>query len=80
MQYHKDWVREFLVAIINFGCVFCSFSFLYSCFPLYGVRYIERGQRDAGLALFESESLRWPGYVEFDNVNAKVLTFAAQDR
>lgn len=35
---------------------------------------------DAGYALFESESLKYPGFVEFDDVNAKVLTFSAQDR
>ncbi|KAJ9553307.1 hypothetical protein OSB04_017352 [Centaurea solstitialis] len=27
----------------------------------------------------ESESLKWPGFVEFDDVNGKVLTFSAQD-
>lgn len=32
------------------------------------------------IPLFESESLRWPGFVEFDDVNAKVLTFSATDR
>lgn len=44
------------------------------------VRYIRRGKPDAGFALFESESLKWPGFVEFDDVNGKVLTFSAQDR
>ena len=43
-------------------------------------RYIRRGQPDAGFPLFESESLRWPGFVEFDDVNGKVLTYSAQDR
>lgn len=43
-------------------------------------RYIRRGQPDAGFALFESESLKWPGFVEFDDVNGKVLTYSAQDR
>lgn len=57
-----------------------SFFFLYFCndwvhFP----RYIRRGKPDAGFALFESESLKWPGFVEFDDVNGKVLTFSAQD-
>ncbi|PWA76762.1 hypothetical protein CTI12_AA229960 [Artemisia annua] len=42
--------------------------------------YIRRGMPDAGFALFESESLKWPGFVEFDDVNGKVLTFSAQDR
>lgn len=45
-----------------------------------GDRYIRRGQPDGGFALFESESLKWPGFVEFDDVNGKVLTFSAQDR
>jgi hypothetical protein len=43
-------------------------------------RYIRRVQPDAGFALFESESLKWPGFVEFDDVNGKVLTYSAQDR
>lgn len=44
------------------------------------VRYIRRGKPDAGFPLFESESLNWPGFVEFDDVNGKVLTYSAQDR
>ncbi|GJY36838.1 hypothetical protein Tco_0422216 [Tanacetum coccineum] len=43
------------------------------------IEYIRRAQPDAGFALFESESLKWPGFVEFDDVNGKVLTFSAQD-
>ncbi|XP_039027814.1 uncharacterized protein LOC120161667 [Hibiscus syriacus] len=43
------------------------------------IEYIRRGQPDAGFALFESESLKWPGFVEFDDVNGKVLTYSAQD-
>ncbi|KAJ8633295.1 hypothetical protein MRB53_026631 [Persea americana] len=39
----------------------------------------EGGKPDAGFALFESKSLKWPGFVEFDDVNGKVLTFSAQD-
>nr|GFA15013.1 E3 ubiquitin-protein ligase UPL1-like isoform X1 [Tanacetum cinerariifolium] len=42
-------------------------------------RYIQRGQPDAGFPLIESESLMWPGSVEFDNVNWKMLTYSAQD-
>ncbi|KAI3911490.1 hypothetical protein MKW98_010377 [Papaver atlanticum] len=38
---------------------------------------IQRGKPDAGFALFESESLKWPGFVEFDDVNGKVLTYSA---
>lgn len=43
------------------------------------IEYIQRGKPDAGFALFDSESLKWPGFVEFDDVNGKVLTYAAQD-
>ncbi|XP_047323083.1 uncharacterized protein LOC124926819 [Impatiens glandulifera] len=43
------------------------------------IEYIKRGKPDAGFALFESESLKWPGFVEFDDVNGKVLTYSAQD-
>ena len=30
-----------------------------------------------GFELFETESLRYPGFVEFDDVNGKVLTYSA---
>lgn len=43
-------------------------------------RYIRQGDPDAGFELFESESLKWPGFVEFDDVNGKVLTYSVQDR
>ncbi|KAL3650370.1 hypothetical protein CASFOL_006773 [Castilleja foliolosa] len=43
------------------------------------IEYILRGKPDAGFPLFESESLKWPGFVEFDDVNGKVLTYSAQD-
>ncbi|XP_068664273.1 uncharacterized protein [Aristolochia californica] len=43
------------------------------------IEYIKRNHLDAGFPLFESESLRWPGFVEFDDVNGKVLTYSAQD-
>ncbi|KAG8078297.1 hypothetical protein GUJ93_ZPchr0007g4100 [Zizania palustris] len=43
------------------------------------IEYIRRAKPDAGFPLFETESLRWPGFVEFDDVNGKVLTYSAQD-
>jgi hypothetical protein len=43
------------------------------------IEYIRRGKPDAGFALFESESLKGPGFVESDDVNGKVLTYSAQD-
>eukprot|EP00873_Tetraselmis_striata_P021594 jgi/Tetstr1/441858/TSEL_030069.t1 len=42
--------------------------------------HIRRGAPEQGLPLFGSECLRWPGFVEFDDVNGKVLTYSAQDR
>ncbi|GAQ85168.1 hypothetical protein KFL_002220120 [Klebsormidium nitens] len=44
------------------------------------IEYIRRGLPESGFPLFESESLRWPGFVEFDDVNGKVLTYSAIDR
>ncbi|KAL1503139.1 hypothetical protein AB1Y20_011201 [Prymnesium parvum] len=44
------------------------------------LEYIRRGKPDAGFPLFESESLKWPGFVEFDDVNSKVLTYSAKDK
>lgn len=69
-----------LVSYVNF---FASSVLMY--FSVYSitfmvVRYIRRGKPDAGFPLFESESLNWPGFVEFDDVNGKVLTYSAQDR
>lgn len=46
---------------------------------IYVLRYLRRGKPDAGFPLFQSESLKWPGFVEFDDVNGKVLTYSAQD-
>ncbi|KAG4377837.1 hypothetical protein GLYMA_18G219000v4 [Glycine max] len=43
------------------------------------IEYLRRGKPDAGFPLFQSESLKWPGFVEFDDVNGKVLTYSAQD-
>ncbi|XP_062221785.1 uncharacterized protein LOC133921074 isoform X2 [Phragmites australis] len=43
------------------------------------IEYIRRGQLNDGFPLFETESLKYPGFVEFDDVNGKVLTFSAQD-
>lgn len=41
--------------------------------------HIRKGYLQSGYAIFESESLRWPGFVEFDDVNSKILTFSAED-
>ena len=44
------------------------------------LEYIRRQDAAAGFPLFESESLRYPGFVEFDDVNSKVLTYSAADK
>lgn len=41
--------------------------------------HIRKARLSCGAPIFESESLRWPGFVEFDDVNARVLTFSAED-
>ena len=38
---------------------------------------LRAGVIDTGTALFTTESLRWPGFVEFDDVNGKVVTYSA---
>jgi len=43
------------------------------------LEYIRGNKPENGFQLFESESLRWPGFVEFDDVNGKVLTYSAKD-
>ncbi|KAA8495097.1 hypothetical protein FVE85_3338 [Porphyridium purpureum] len=44
------------------------------------LEYIRRQRPQDGFELFESEWLKWPGFVEFDDTNGKVLTFSARDR
>lgn len=58
----------------------CLHLFLLICSFIPASRYIRRAKPDAGFPLFQSESLKWPGFVEFDDVNGKVLTYSAQDR
>lgn len=53
----------------NFGSLKCRTT------PL---EYIRRRNPADGFPLFEEESLKWPGFVEFDDVNGKVLTYSAQ--
>lgn len=42
--------------------------------------HIRKGKIESGYPIFETESLRWPGFVEFDDVNGKILTFSADDK
>ena len=42
--------------------------------------YILLRKPELGSNLFESESLNWPGFVEFDDVNKKVLTYNAIEK
>ena len=52
----------------GYACLRCRHSQL---------SHLRQGIVDQGEVLFESESLRWPGFVEFDEVNGKVLTFSS---
>jgi hypothetical protein len=40
------------------------------------IECIRRGRPQDGSPLFEEEELRYPGFVEFDDVNGKVLTYS----
>ncbi len=42
--------------------------------------HIRKGYLGSGCPIFETESLRWPGFVEFDDVNGRVLTFSAENK
>lgn len=42
--------------------------------------HIRKGNLKSAMVLFKTESLKWPGFVEFDDVNGKILTFSAQDK
>lgn len=69
----------YLLVFFNFS------SYCHLLFPLTTLlsifsRCIKRGIADAGFPLFESESLKWPGFVEFDDVNGKIVTYSAEDR
>eukprot|EP00871_Galdieria_phlegrea_P000886 jgi/Galph1/1799/GphlegSOOS_G474.1 len=52
-----------------------SFSSL-KCYNI-PLKHIKANKPQSGSCLFESECLRWPGFVEFDEVNGKILTFSA---
>lgn len=42
--------------------------------------HLRKGKIESGYPIFETECLRWPGFVEFDDVNGKILTFSADDK
>eukprot|EP00186_Timspurckia_oligopyrenoides_P003541 CAMPEP_0182447596 /NCGR_PEP_ID=MMETSP1172-20130603/17821_1 /TAXON_ID=708627 /ORGANISM="Timspurckia oligopyrenoides, Strain CCMP3278" /LENGTH=464 /DNA_ID=CAMNT_0024644095 /DNA_START=84 /DNA_END=1475 /DNA_ORIENTATION=- len=44
------------------------------------LEYVRRKQPEEGFELFTSELLKWPGFVEFDDTNERVLTYSASDR
>ncbi len=48
-----------------------------ACISASVCRSILDGKPELGISLFNSESLQWPGFVEFDDVNKKVLTFSS---
>jgi len=58
---------------------FCHVIFL-KIFSPQPFKVHKQGQPDAGFPLLDSEFLQWPRFVEFDDVNGKVLIYSAQDR
>mgnify|MGYP007000226823 len=44
------------------------------------IEYIKRNTPKNGFNLFENEPLKWPGFVEFDDVNGKVMTYSAETK
>ena len=50
------------------------------CPYIYGDRYIQRAQPDAGFTLFESLSLKRPGFVDFDDLDSNAVTFSVEER
>ncbi|KAJ5075011.1 hypothetical protein M0811_07715 [Anaeramoeba ignava] len=42
------------------------------------VEFFKRKKSNQGNLIFESESLKWPGFVEFDDLNSKILTYCSQ--
>lgn len=64
----KTLITVSVFAADGYACLRCRHSQL---------EHLKNGIVDQSVALFESESLRWPGFVEFDDVNGKVLTFSS---
>mmetsp|Transcript_42037 Transcript_42037/g.68203 ORF Transcript_42037/g.68203 Transcript_42037/m.68203 type:complete len:470 (+) Transcript_42037:210-1619(+) len=54
----------------RFGCLKCR---------TIPIPYMRNGRQHTVIPLFETESLKWPGFVEFDDVNAKVITHSTPD-
>ncbi|KAG5517285.1 hypothetical protein RHGRI_037889 [Rhododendron griersonianum] len=46
---------------------------------LFYITVYTKGETRCRFPLFVSKYLKWPGFVEFDDVNGKVLTYSAQD-
>ena len=70
--FHNKYNATLIVVSVfsadHFSCLRCRAR------PLSALK---QGVVDGAVELFPSESLRWPGFVEFDDVNGKVLTFSA---
>ena len=47
---------------------------------LKSIRFIRRGIPEEGPLLFETERFTYPGFVEFDDVNSKVLTLSTSEK
>ncbi|KAL1816292.1 hypothetical protein ACET3Z_018866 [Daucus carota] len=44
-----------------------------------GIEYIRRAQPNAGFTLFESLSLKRPGFVDFDDLDSNAVTFSVEE-
>ncbi|KAG5552323.1 hypothetical protein RHGRI_010414 [Rhododendron griersonianum] len=62
----------------NFSSLKCR-STRIECVELFSVTVYTKGETRCRFPLFVSKYLKWPGFVEFDDVNGKVLTYSAQD-
>ncbi len=50
---------------------------LFVCFDATIASLLFRNPPSVGIELFPNESLNWPGFVEFDEANGKILTASA---
>ncbi|KAL6986282.1 hypothetical protein U1Q18_019650 [Sarracenia purpurea var. burkii] len=67
---HRMCLSNDLLVECNFSSLKCRTT---------RIECMRRGKPDADFSLFESESLKWPGFVELYDTNGKVPTYSAQD-
>jgi len=67
-QVNNSVITVGVSSVNNFGTLRCRSTTL---------AHIKESKPELGTALLTSESLKWPGFVEFDDVNKKILTFSS---